>query len=436
MKLRAVFVALYPVGLSLALICLVLLPSIGASQGSDEPSVGSPESMIGCDGIHDSGAIDEGCGCGEPPPHYPFVCDPCIPDEDCPNIEPSVTPTPPPPATATATPVDTPIPTATPVNTPTETSTPIFTGTPTLTATVTNSPTGTLPATGTATATPVSTSTSTATAPPTKTPTPGPLKAILTVRGTYRRLVTSGLVVGSHYTLGNHPNDIAARIDDPALGFARTQVDVVGSGGRGAASPAPQPVRAVPNSCSFSNLTVTWSSEAAESCTLVTSPAIRGLHNTVATSGSVTLPGPFSRGYTFALHCGRGSERARARVDVQVQDTTFETNDRPMMSAAFGTNSQGGIGITANNDTEISRHLARACRNLGYDRAVGFGLYNEGFTSPGNNTNCWIADRAPRTRAIVVPAGAYHVAGTDIVCKNAEANGNPRYIGSFKCACN
>jgi hypothetical protein len=99
-----------------------------------------------------------------------------------------------------------------------------------------------------------------------------------------------------------------------------------------------------------------------------------------------------------------------------------------MMSAAFGSHSQVGVGITAENNTIIASHLARACRNLGYDKAASFGLYERGFDSPGNNTNCWIS--------ATVPAGAWRVSGTDLVCKNAAANGNPRYIGNFKCVCN
>jgi hypothetical protein len=133
------------------------------------------------------------------------------------------------------------------------------------------------------------------------------------------------------------------------------------------------------------------------------------------------------------LHCSKGAKAISSSIIVQInKPQSFNTNDREVMSAAFGTAGSGtkvieGVGIPARNNEEIHAHLMRACTNLGYEHFTEFGIYQRGFDSPGNNTNCWISQ--------TVPGGASRIPGTDLVCKNAEANGNPPYIGNFTCAC-
>lgn len=319
---------------------------------------------------------------------------------------------------------------------PTFTPTFTFTASATATFTHTATPSPTLTPTHTPTQTPTRTPTRTPTVTPTSTP--GPLVAQLTVEGSYRLIATRGVVEGSNYAKDNAPADIAARIGRSAV-FARTQVDSVGTspGSRSPTSALPEQVQVSLPSCSFDSVTVSWSSSQAEGCTLSTSPQIPELQGNRELSGSVTLPKALAKGHQFAFHCtgkvtvaGKNA-KARAAVIVHVENASFETNDRPMMSAAFGSDSQVGVGITAEDNTIIASHLARACRNLGYDKAASFGLYEQGFDSPGNNTNCWIS------ATVTVPAGGWRVPGsTDLVCKNAKANGNPPYIGNFKCVCN
>lgn len=326
------------------------------------------------------------------------------------------------------------LPTFTPTFTLTSTPTPTHTHTPTPTATRTPPATPSITPTSTATATPTLTPTSTPTVTPTATPTltPGPIVARLTVNGSYRPIAIRGVVQGSTYTIGNTPGDVATRIRRSNV-FARTQLDSVGAsaGSRSPTAPLPPPVQVSLPSCSFGSVTVSWSSSQADACTLLTSPQIPELHGKKDLSGSITVPRALARWHTFELSCvgkvaGKDA-RAQAAVRVNVEESSFETNDRPMMSAAFGSHSQGGVGITAENDPVIARHVARACTNLGYDRGLVGGLY-QGFDSPGDNTNCWIS--------ATVPAGSRRVPGTDLVCRNAAANGNPRYIGNFKCVCN
>jgi hypothetical protein len=137
------------------------------------------------------------------------------------------------------------------------------------------------------------------------------------------------------------------------------------------------------------------------------------------------------------LHCSQGAKAISSSIIVEInKPQSFNTNDREVMSAAFGVRRRTpeginvvipGVGIPARNNEEIHAHLMRACTNLGYEHFTGSGLYQSGFDSPGNNTNCWISQ--------TVPDGASRIPGTDLVCKNARDNGNPPYIGTFTCAC-
>ena len=407
----------------LAMFCAAVSVCILVPFAVSDPLPGSPEDFA------PSGDPCQGRGPG------PF--NPSNPCNDCDASDVSCLPT----FTPTFTFTSTPTPTNTHTPTPTATRTPTVTPsvTPSITPSVTPTRTPTVTPTRTPTRTPTQTPTYTPTRTPTVTPTvtptstPGPLVARLTVQGSYRQIAIRGVVKGSNYSLHNAPVDVAGRIRDSSV-FARNQVDSVGtgSGSRLPTSPLRAPVPVSLPSCSFDSVTVSWSSSQAYDCTLLTSPQIPELQGKKGISGSITVPRALAQGHQFALHCAgkvdNKEARARAAVIVHVENASFETNDRPMMSAAFGSHSQGGVGITAEDNTAIATHLARACRNLGYDKATDYGLYEKGFDSPGDNTNCWIS--------ATVPAGGRRVPGTDLVCRNAAANGNPRYIGNFKCVCN
>lgn len=385
----------------LALFCAVLSVSILIPLAVSDPQPGSPEDFV------PEGDPCQGRGPG------PF--NPSNPCNDCDASDVSC------------------LPTFTPTFTFTSTPTPTNTHTPTPTKTPTDTPTRTPTATPTRTPTHTPTRTPTVTPSITPTSTPAPLVAQLSVEGSYRIIAIRGAVVGSIYSLNNKPVDVAARIGRSSS-FARSQVDSIGAsaGSRSPTSALPAPVQVNLPGCSFDSIKVSWSSSQVEGCTLLTSPQIPELHGRTDLSGSVTLPRALADGHQFALHCagkvGNQAVSARASVIVNVENASFETNDRPMMSAAFGSHSESNVGITARTNAEISTHLARVCSNLGYDKQASYGLYDRGFSSPGNNNNCWIS--------ATVPAGSRRVPGTDLVCRNALDNGNPRYIGNFKCVCN
>jgi len=111
--------------------------------------LGSPEDAPPCP----SGQVNQGCGCGNPPPLASYQCDPCNDNDNClPTFTPTSTATPTWTPTLTHTPTDTP--TRTPTATVTPTATPSPTSTPTSTHTHTPTPTRTPTRTPTPTATP------------------------------------------------------------------------------------------------------------------------------------------------------------------------------------------------------------------------------------------------------------------------------------------
>jgi hypothetical protein len=341
-------------------------------------------SCLDCRGIPYGPARMTHCGCDIQPGEC--GCVPCTP-------------------TATHTPTRTPTPSPTPSETPTSTRTSTATPTPTSTPTISPS--------ATSTATPTPTPTATVTPTPSATPTREPFTVALTITGQYREVISSGTFTGGPST---YPGEVAnIRTNVPSPTKTLTAQGAVNSSARYNF-----------NGCGLKGAVVSWRSTGADSCRIVTSPTLPAIEGNTQTSGSKSL-GNLTKGQEIGFVCMQNGVEKYADVVIMPTRATWEANERGLMGAAFGAGSLSGVGISARNNDEVQAHLMRACTNLGYDHFTKFGIYQRGFDSPGNNTNCWISQ--------TVPGGASRIPGTDLVCKNAEANGNPPYIGNFTCAC-
>jgi len=289
----------------------------------------------------------------------------------------------------------------TPTQTATPTKTPTLTTTPTVTATPTKTPTPTITPTATVTATPTQT--------PTATPNPNLLSVTTSATSPYQ-LRTSGAQFAVKANLN-----------------ASATANLANSSNR--------PTFAVGPACNLDNLTITWTSTSATACFLQSSPIDPNANNVrVGTSGSLGV-GLLSASRQYAVQCYNSlNQSVTAAVIITLnRPSNWSTNTRAQMSAAFGApNPNDSIGILAqdranpaNTPNMIRNHLMRACTNLGYDSYDGarVGIYYGGFTSPSNNTVCWIKNPPPAS-------------GSDLACLNAATAGDPNYIGSFTCLCN
>lgn len=341
-------------------------------------------SCLDCNGVPYGPGRMTHCGCDIQPGEC--GCAPCTP-------------------TATHTPTRTPTPSPTPTKTPTPTGT--ATSTPTPTVTPTNTPTATNTDTPTPTATPTDTPT------PTITPTREPFTVALTITGQYREIISSGTFTGGPSTYPGEVANIRTHVPAPTQTLTA----------RGAVNAS---ARYDFNGCGLKSVVVTWRSTGADSCHIVTSPTISAIDGNTQLSGSASI-GNLTKGQQIGFVCTQNGVQKYADVILMPSRPTWEANERGLMGSAFGAGSLSGIGISARNNDEIHAHLMRACTNLGYDHYTKYGVYLRGFDSPRDNQDCWISS--------TVCAGGTKIPGTDIVCKNAAANGNPPYIGNFTCGC-
>lgn len=273
---------------------------------------------------------------------------------------------------------------------------------PTATPTATPTKTPTTMATATETSAPTVTPTRTPTQTPTATPNPALLAVTMSATASYQR------------------RNSGAQFATP-LSYAASVT--------GTLSTSPRQTFTLGPTCVLNDFTLSWSSTAATRCYLLSSPIDPNANNTqVATSGSLSARA-LRVGQEYAIHCYNSlNERVvAALVTAFTRPDEWGTNIRFDMASALGApNANDTQGILAedldnptpeNNGTMVHTNLMRACTNLGYEKFSSFGIVPGGFSSPSNNSVCWVS-------------------GGTIACRNAATAGDPDYIGNLYCSCN
>ena len=271
---------------------------------------------------------------------------------------------------------------------------------PTATPTATPTKTPTTMATATQTSAPTVTPTRTPTQTPTATPNPALLAVTMSATASYQRR-NSGFQFAT-------PLNYSASVT-------------------GTLSTSPRQTFTLGPTCVLNDFTLSWSSTAATRCYLLSSPIDPNADNTqVETSGSLSARA-LRAGQEYAIHCYNSlNQKVEASlVTAFTPPAEWRTNIRFEMAAALGApnanDSQGilaeDVANPANNGNMVHTNLMRACTNLGYDKFSGFSIVPGGFSSPSNNSVCWVS-------------------GSTIACQNAAAAGDPDYIGYLYCSCN